>query len=100
MLFQCLEVECKIQPTDIKLDQNEVVCEYYYSPNIKGLDDECELCNVLVPKTAIAYGVATEFCLIKGMFEEGSTWHQKYVNSLQKYIKPKKCRNLKCRKWL
>lgn len=94
------DVNCKILPTEIKLNENEVFCEYSYIPSLKGLEDDCEIVGTFIPKTTVAYGIATEFCLIKGMFEEAGVWHQKYVNGLNRLIKPKKCKKLKVRKWL
>ena len=93
-------VDCKILPTDIKTDKSEVVCEYYYIPALKSVEDDSEIVGTLIPKTTIMYGIATEFCLIKGLFEEATVWHQKYVNSLSKLSKPKKLKKIKCRKWL
>ncbi len=94
------DVNYKILPTEIITDESEVYCEYSYVPALKGLEDDCEIVGAFIPKTTLAYGIASEFCLIKGMFEEASVWHQKYVNGLTKLVKPKKCKKLNVRKWL
>lgn len=93
------DVSCRILHTEIKVNIDNVIVEYTYTPNKKGLDDECDFSKTQIKERVLAYGIATEFCLIKGMYEEGSLWHDKYTEALKNALSNKKSQIIKGRVW-
>lgn len=94
-------VQWKHYPTYIKLKSNEAVeVEYYYKPEKIGLEDEVLYCTRL-DKSTFAYGVASNYCMINGMYEEAVTFDTKFRERLGQTISEhRKPFYVKCRKWL
>ncbi len=95
-LFSCLpadilraesdgkEVAFRIFPEYLLLSfpaQKEVSVTYSYSPKEKGWEDACEVAG-RVSKRLLSFGVACEFCLSRGQFEESSAWEKRYRDAL------------------
>ena len=78
---------------------NNIMVEYSYIPPYKNLNDVSDYKNTCITKRVLSYGVATEFCLIKGSFEEASVWHQKYVDALKGVLRKTTLKKLKGRVW-
>ncbi len=93
------DVSCKILHTEIKTNEDKLIVEYSYTPDKKGLLDECDFSKSQIKERVLAYGIATEFCLIKGMYEEGALWHDKYTTSLKNALSNKKSQIVKGRVW-
>ena len=93
------DISCRILHTEIRVNATNVVVEYSYSPDKKGLDDECDFSKTQIKERVLAYGIATEFCLIKGMYEEASLWHDKYTDALKNALSNKKSQIVKGRVW-
>lgn len=93
------KIPCKILPSEILLDEQEAIIEYNYTPDTKGLDDVSDYSSTPIKNRVIAYGVATEYLLIKGAFEEAFVWHEKYVDALKGSLVKSKIKKLKGRIW-
>ena len=59
-----------------------VVITYSYIPAIKALDGISEF-KMKVSARLMAYGVACEFCLSSGKFQEAAMWESKYKDALR-----------------
>ncbi len=77
-----VKVNATILPTEIQTNLPYITVEYYYIPNPKTLDDISDFKDTLIKKRTLAYGIITEYLLIKGSYEEASVWHEKYAQSL------------------
>ncbi len=77
-----VKVNANILPTEIITDLPFITVEYYYIPSIKTLDDISDFKDTFIKKRTLAYGIVTEYLLIKGSYEEASLWHEKYAQSL------------------
>ena len=93
-------ISYKILPSEILTDEKTVVVEYYYVPSKKTLDDISDFTATSIKNRILAYGVATEFLLIDGAFEESSVWHEKFINSLKVVLINDKRKRIKGRIWL
>ncbi len=92
-------VKCTILPTELKTDARVIVVEYTYVPVKRSLDENSDFKNTPIRESAIAYGVATEFCLIKGSYEEAATWHDKYTGAIKNALSVKSVNKVKGRVW-
>ena len=93
------QVECKILPTEIRVDLSKALIEYTYIPVKRRLDETSDFKNTPIKERVIAYGVATEFCLIKGSYEEAAMWHDKYTSGIKNSLAIKSANKIKCRMW-
>lgn len=94
-----VRVKAKVLPTCIHTFESEVVVEYYYVPSVKNLDDISNFTNTPIKKRVLSYGIATEFLLITGAYEEASLWHEKYVDSLKNSLSKTKVGKVIGRVW-
>ena len=94
------KANAKILFNEILCDNNEVVVNYYYLPKAKNIDDESEYTNTSVTSRVLAYGIATEYLLIKGAYEEASLWHQKFIDGLKGALSKTKIGKIKGRSFV
>ncbi|MBQ4097674.1 MAG: hypothetical protein IJC72_00050 [Clostridia bacterium] len=73
----------------ITVDQSFVTVFYEYSPKKVGIDDEVGYLEKDVPARVIAYGVAAEYLLVNGDFDEAVTWHKRYTDAIAALCLPK-----------
>ncbi len=93
-------VDLEIKPDGIYTSLKYVEVTYSYLPSKKQIDGVSEFELTPISPRILAYGTVTEFCLIKGMYEEAVTWHNKFINSLTTAMANKKVKKIKDRKWL
>lgn len=93
------EIACTILPTELRTNTSRIVVEYTYIPPKLKLEDNSDFTNTEVKERVLGYGIVTEFCLIKGMYEEAVLWHDKYVTSLKNTLSNKKLQKIKGRVW-
>ncbi|MEG1528005.1 MAG: hypothetical protein RR248_04050 [Clostridia bacterium] len=55
---------------------------YTYKPKKCGFLDEVEK-SVAITDRLIAYGIASEYCLLSGMYDEASIWDKRYKDALR-----------------
>ena len=71
-----------LYPDYFKVRPGKVKVEYTYLPERKKLDDEVDYKSGRVTGRIIAYGVAGEYCLINGDYEEAYMWDKRYKDGL------------------
>ena len=72
--------------------------EYEYAPPEFGIDDEIKF-SLNVSSVLLAYGLAAEYCVTEGRFEEAVLWRKRYGFGVEKLVAPKSA-TLKGRCWL
>lgn len=77
------------KPEYIDCPYSQVSVEYEFAPSNYGLEDEIGYMEKDVPARVIAYGVAAEFCISEGLFEQAITHHDRYVFALSEICVPK-----------
>ncbi len=76
------EINFSITPEYLKVDNQNIKVEYEYIPPNYYLTDKIGYTEKDISQTALCYGLASEFCICKGNFEEAVMWHDRYVNSI------------------
>lgn len=76
-----------------------VVIEYCRAPEAAAESDNCILDNSPIGARIIAYGLASEYCLMRGRFEEAELWQNRYQDGLEGALFSKKKLKIKARRW-
>ena len=71
---------------------------YTYVPKEKTLEDEVEF-HRLASKRLFAYGIAAEYCLKEGLYDEAAVWDKKYKDAVNVAYKGDPCRRVRGRNW-
>lgn len=70
-------------------DLSAVDIEYEFLPDNYGLDDDIGYSEKDIPSRVLSYGVAAEFAISEGRFEEAVGWHKRYVDGVAEKCLPK-----------
>ena len=82
-------VPFKTFPEFISVDGVCVWIEYEYAPDKKGLDEDICYMEKDLPMRVLAYGVASEYCITEGAFDEAVMWHKRYTDGVADVCLPK-----------
>lgn len=83
----------------LKAQAGDLKITYIYEPNEKTIEDECE-CAPAVSTRMLAYGMAAEYCLRMGMYEEADVWSKKYKDAIEAAYKATPCKRVSSRRWV
>ena len=86
-------------PEYLKTQGGKWKIRYAYSPEKKTLDGESDY-HLHVSARLLAYGMATEYALAQGMFEEASVWDKKYKDAITATYRANPCRVIRSRRWV
>jgi hypothetical protein len=78
--------------------QESVQIEYEYLPRKAAINEECPYSSKEIPLSVLAYGVAAEFSIAEGSFEEAVMHHKRFEEGVKALVIPKP-RTLKERRW-
>lgn len=92
------DAEFKIYPEYIKVFGGRYTIEYEYAPANYGLTDAVGF-NGKITAALLGYGVAAEFCVTEGRFEEAVLWRKRYTHGVERVALPKSAA-IKGRCWL
>lgn len=92
------KVKFKTENEFLKCKPGKVKVEYSYSPTKKSLDGESDF-DGKISERIFAYGIACEYSLVSGMYDEASVFDKKYKDALKSAITQKSGKILKARKW-
>ena len=90
-------VPFKIFPAYIKTQPGKVRVHYTYTPNKKTLEDESDF---LSSARLVSYGMASEYCMATGLFEEASVWDKKYKEGIESAYRTRPCERIRSRRWV
>ena len=85
---------------EIMLGDGKYKIKYAYVPEDVGFDSTLETHNGNLTILSLAYGVCSQFCLIKGIADEGQVWQEKFEKSLLSNFKKIGEIKIKPRRWL
>lgn len=88
-----------IFPEFIKTVEGTLVVTYTYSPVKKTATEHTEY-DARVPAHLLSYGVACEYCLIGGRYEESLVWDRKYKDALLCICSVNRPRAVRARRWV
>ena len=80
----------------VKVQNKNIDVYYEYLPSRKTINEGVEDFNGKVSLLTLVYGIASEYCLIKGDYEQAVMWEEKYKNNLLNNAR--KARNITIRK--
>ena len=94
----------EVLPYAIKNDrlittQNDVYLTYEYLPTLALVDDDFAHYGKAIGFRAFYYGVASEYCLLKGRIEESANWESKYRQATESKINFKRRRLKAGNRW-
>lgn len=92
-------VKFKLFPKYLKTQPGKLKIRYTYTPQNKGLDGECE-CAPAVSVRMLAYGIAAEYCLCMGLYEEAAVWDKKYKGAIEAAYKATPSKRIQSRRWI
>ena len=93
------EQACYVQhPSYIEIADGVYTVEYEHAPANFALEETVNMDGRILP-SLIAYGVAAEYCITQGRFEEAVMWRQRYSEGVERVVLPD-CPTVKGRCWL
>lgn len=90
----------KIYPSEVITDTGKVLIDYTYLPENVALNGELDYSEGKLHSRTIAYGTASEYCLISGMYEEALIWDKRYKDSLINTNRTLRSFKLPKRRWI
>ena len=89
----------RLFPDYLKTQAGEITVQYSYLPGEKGLEDTSDF-SLFVSVRLFAYGMASEYALSCGRFEEASVWDKKYKDAICAVYKGRPCKKMNARRWV
>ena len=80
------EVDIRRETSRIVLQDGSYVVRYAVAPNEKAIEQSSDY-EIGVFERILAYGVAAEYCLQKGLYEEHGVWNKKYKLAIEAAIR-------------
>lgn len=90
----------KLFDSYIKTVTGSVEVTYTYIPSSVTIDDTIDSYPLRLSERIYAYGVASEYSFINGMYEDAIMWDERFKNSLLNVTGPKGQVSIKKRRWL
>jgi hypothetical protein len=92
-------VPFKMFPDKLKAQSGILQILYSYLPDEKKMNGESDF-KTLASKRLFAYGVAAEYCLSCGLYEEAAVWDRKYKEAIAAVYKAHPPRRIASRRWV
>ncbi len=93
------ELPFTLFPEYLKTQAGKLVIRYTYTPKEKGFEDESSF--VLYASVRLfAYGIAAEYALANGLFEEAAVWDKKYKDAIAAAYRSRKAKKIQSRRWV
>ena len=92
------DAEFRLYPEYLKVFGGEYTVEYEYAPANYGLNDSVGFKSEITA-ALLGYGVAAEYCVTQGRFEEAILWRKRYTAGVERVALPKSA-HMKGRCWL
>ena len=91
-------VPFKLFPQYLRTQPGRVNVSYTYTPREKNAEEESDFVLSVSPRL-FAYGIASEYSLAAGLFEEAAVWDKKYKDALAAAYRSKPSRIIRSRRW-
>ncbi|MBP5242834.1 MAG: hypothetical protein J6Z36_03995, partial [Clostridia bacterium] len=88
-----------IFPEYVKTVKGVVAITYTYAPENKAISGNSDY-GGRVSARLLAYGVASEYCLIAGLYDEALSWDKKYKDALLCACASNKPHVIRSRRWV
>ncbi|MDD4211222.1 MAG: hypothetical protein PHC46_02365 [Clostridia bacterium] len=94
-----VSVKYKVYPTSIKVKDGSYNLEYSYMPDSVVLENDIEGFGGKLSERIMAYGVASEYLLISGLFDEATLWKKRFLDSILTVSSKKSDIKMPARRW-
>ncbi len=89
----------RLFPEYLKTQGGRVKIRYAYAPTPKTLTGESDY-RLYASVRLFSYGVAAEYALAQGLFEDAAVWDKKYKDAITAAYRAKPCRVIRSRRWV
>lgn len=93
------EAEYKLFPEYLKTQAGKVKIRYTYTPREKTLEDSSDFL-LYASVRLLAYGIAAEYSLSCGHFEDAAVWDKKYKDAVAAAYRGKPNKRIQSRRWV
>ena len=93
------DVPFRLFPEYLKTQGGRIKIRYSYAPVKKTLQG-CSDYRTQVSARLFSYGMAAEYCLSQGLFEEAAVWNKKYKDAIGMAYRNNPCKILQSRRWI
>lgn len=88
-----------LYPAYLKTQPGRVCITYTYTPKKKSVDGVSDFA-ANVPARLLAYGMAAEYSMATGAFEDAGVWDRKYKDGIRASYRVQKCKQIRSRRWV
>ena len=93
------EVKFSLFPEFLKTQAGKVRIRYAYAPKEKAIEESSDYL-LFVSLRLFAYGMASEYALASGRYEESAVWNKKYKNAIYAAYRKKPIKKIQSRRWV
>ena len=86
-------------PSYLKTQPGKVCVTYTYAPEKKELLGTSDF-SAAVSTRLIADGMAAEYAIATGLFEDAAVWDKKYKEGIRAAYRLQKCKRIRSRRWV
>lgn len=92
-------VKFKLFPKYMLTQPGKVLVRYTFTPEKKEMDDDSDFI-LQASSRLLALGIAAEYCIATGLYEEAEIWDKKYKNAIAATYENKRCERIVSRRWV
>ncbi len=89
----------RLFPEYLKTQGGKIKIRYAYAPEKKTIADESDY-HSYASVRLFSYGVAAEYSLSMGLFEEAAVWDKKYKDAITSAYRTNPCKVIQSRRWI
>lgn len=93
------ELSFRLFPEYVKTQAGTITVRYTYAPKEKTFLDDSDF-TLYASVRLFVYGMAAEFSLAKGLFEEAAVWDAKYKEAIAAAYRSRPCKKIRSRRWV
>ena len=86
-------------PEFVKTEAGKVRIRYSFTPEEKAISEKSEF-TLYASKRLFVYGMAAEYCVETGAFEEAAVWDKKYKDAIKAAYRAHSAKKIKARRWV
>lgn len=91
-------VKYKLFPSYMEVPSGELTIGYSYTPREKTAEEESDYATGSA--RTFGYGIAANYCLILGLYEEAAIWDKKYKEAIEAAYRVRGAAAIRSRRWV
>ncbi len=93
-------VSYTLEEDGLHAEDKKAKITYSYTPDDLNFEDEVFMFGGKLPERVFAYGIAMEFCLISGLYDDAEVWETRFYSGLKEVCSKKSEIRLPSRRWI